>query len=511
MADGGVTLRRTWPQRVVVLAGVGLVVAALTGAWGVQTLYDGLAEVDRVAIPAEVLQTDTVPGEPVNFLLVGTDSAEGIDPADEIHIGREVDPRGRHNADSISILRLDPRSGQAWVMSIPRDLYVDIPGASTGRINSTLLIEGPETLIATVRETFGIEINHYVVLDFYGFREVVDELGGVPVWFEYPSRSRDQTGLQIVEPGCHVLDGVDALRYVRTRDYEQFIDGSWVQVGNSDFGRIERQQDFLVLTLDRAIQRGARNPRTLASLVEAGAQSVELDQALTVAELADLGGFFADFDPENLARFTPEVTTEYDGSRYLGEVLKPDVNEEIYAVFRGQAGGLAPSDVELDVVVSDATHLDEGADVDLLGTLGFLVHDAAALQTAAPTSVVLYPPGERPAAVQVARHLIPIPALVEDPDVEGVTLVLGDDHEQVAFFAPHAYDMAIAEIEERGQVPVPDLATAAVPGASSTSDGDAPASTPPTTTVGVDDRSDAATPTDTSGIIGRPPEGVTCT
>jgi LCP family protein required for cell wall assembly len=243
-------------------------------------------------------------------------------------------------------------------MSIPRDLYVDIPGASTGRINSTLLIEGPETLIATVRETFGIEINHYVVLDFYGFREVVDELGGVPVWFEYPSRSRDQTGLQIVEPGCHVLDGVDALRYVRTRDYEQFIDGSWVQVGNSDFGRIERQQDFLVLTLDRAIQRGARNPRTLASLVEAGAQSVELDQALTVAELADLGGFFADFDPENLARFTPEVTTEYDGSRYLGEVLKPDVNEEIYAVFRGQAGGLAPSDVELHVVVSDATHLD---------------------------------------------------------------------------------------------------------------------------------------------------------
>jgi hypothetical protein len=139
------------------------------------------------------------------------------------------------------------------------------------------------------------------------------------------------------------------------------------------------------------------------------------------------------------------------------------------------------------------------------------VHDAAALQTAAPTSVVLYPPGERPAAVQVARHLIPIPALVEDPDVEGVTLVLGDDHEQVVFFAPHAYDMAIAEIEERGQVPVPDLATAAVPGASSTSDGDAPASTPPTTTVGADDRSDAETPTDTSGIIGRPPEGVTCT
>ena len=87
-----------------------------------------------------------------------------------------------------------------------------------------------------------------------------------------------------------MLDGVDALRYVRARnDYQEFIDGEWVTTQARDFERIERQQDFLVLTIDRAIQRGARNPRTLASLVEAGAQSVELDQALTVAELADLG------------------------------------------------------------------------------------------------------------------------------------------------------------------------------------------------------------------------------
>ena len=498
-----------------VLAGIGLIGAALAGAWGVQTLYDGLADVERVAISGEVLRTDTVPGEPVNFLLVGTDSAEGIDPDDPIHIGREVDPRGRHNADSISILRLDPRSGQAWVMSVPRDLYVDVPGSGQQRINATLLIEGPETLIETVRETFGIEINHYVVLDFFGFREVVDELGGVPVWFDHPSRSREQTGLQVLEPGCHVLDGVDSLRYVRTRDYEQFVDGSWVQVGNSDFGRIERQQDFLVLTLDRAIQRGARNPRTLASLVEAGAQSVELDQALTVAELADLGGFFADFAPENLARFTPQVTTEYDGSRYLGEVLVPEVNEEIFAIFRGEAAGLTPADVELDVVVSDPVHLADGADVDLLHRLGFGVVDAAALADRAPTSVVLYPPGERPAAVEVARHLIPIPAVVEDPDLERVTLVLGDDHEQIAWFAAHDYDKAIAEIEELGEVPVPDLATSPVPGGSAEAFADDRPSTSatPSTTIAADVASDTELEptTDSTGIIGRPPAGETCT
>lgn len=509
VTDGGVVLRRTWPQRFVLLASVGVIAGALVAAWTVQTLYDGLVEVGRVPIGSDVLSTDTAPGEPVNILLVGTDSADGIDPDDPIHIGREVDPQGRHNADSISVLRLDPRSGQAWVMSIPRDLFVDVPDGPPSRINATLLTGGPSLLIRTIGETFDIEINHYVVLDFLAFREVVDKLGGVPVWFEHQTRSR-RSGLEILTPGCNVLDGTAALQYVRARtDYQEFIDGDWTRTASSDFDRIERQQDFLVLTIDRAFQRGARSPRVLASLVEAAARSVELDQAITIAEIADLGTSFTSFDGESLARFTPRVTTEYtrDGT-YIGEVLIPEENEELFAIFKGKADGLLRTDVGFDIVAS--SEIDLQNDADLLAGLGFVVGDVSLLDEPVDDSVVVHPPGERGAAVLVARHLIPIPAVVEVDDAEGLTLVLGTEHEQVAWLTGHRYDEAIEVIEERGDVDVPDLAASRPSVADGFDDPTATVDPDASTTVTSSTTTTVPATTTTTRITGRPPEGVTC-
>ena len=221
-----------------------VIVSAIAAAWLIGNISDAVSGFGRVEISGEVLITDTAKGDPVNFLLIGNDSALGIDPNDPIHIGREYDSRGTFNADSITLLRVDPISGQAWVLSIPRDLLTDhIPGAGKYRINAALLIGGPQTLVETITSQFDIEINHYVEINFLGFRQLVDVLNGVPVWFDHPTRDRN-TGLDIVEPGCHVLDGVSALAYVRSRSFEQFIDDRWVMVGNSDFGRIERQQDF---------------------------------------------------------------------------------------------------------------------------------------------------------------------------------------------------------------------------------------------------------------------------
>ena len=277
----------------------------------------------RVEFAADVLLTDTEPGEPVNFLLIGEDSAEGLDPDDPAAFAREVDPRGRFQADSITIVRVNPTTGQAWVLSLPRDLLVDDRGTER-KINSLLLVEGHELLVETITANFGITLNHYMSLDFLGFREVVDELDGIPVWFDNPARDinirgEPGSGLNIATAGCHVLDGEQALQYVRSRGYQELIDGEWEYIGRDDFGRVERQQDFLVLALERAIDRGARNPANLASLIAAAASSLVLDNDLTVAELVDVGEAFSNFNPDNLQRFELEVETIGSGREYVGE------------------------------------------------------------------------------------------------------------------------------------------------------------------------------------------------
>lgn len=505
MLPGDELLRRTWPQRLVMLAGLTVIVAALAATWWVQTIYDGLSSIGRVEIPGDILISDTVPGEPVNFLLVGTDSGDGLDPDDPINIGRDEDPRGHGFADTIAVLRLDPVSRQAWVLPIPRDLVVPVSGSSNQRINVAHLIGGPTTLLETVNDFFDIQINHYIRVDFLGFREIVDQIGGVPVWFPNPTKSV-ATGLNIAVAGCHVLDGADSLRYVRPRkDYSEFIDGEWVVTGNTDFERIQRQQDFLVLALDRAIQRGARDPRTMADLLQAGSQSVVLDGELTLAELKDLGESFSSFNSDNITRFALTVATRYtDDGVYVGEFLVDGVDTAALDVFRGVADAARPSEISFQVVGADLREL--SGDAGVLQDIGFDVVSQQQITTSVPHSVVIYPPGERASAEELARYLLPVPALVEDPVAARSTLVLGEDHQQVLFFFPQDIADTRAAIDALGSVDLPDLGDVAVTTTTAA----------PTTSASVESGTTLTTTaapivTSTTAIImGRPPEGQSC-
>jgi LCP family protein required for cell wall assembly len=500
---GTVVLRRTWPQRFVILFSLAIIAAALVVAWFINDVFLSISEVGRVQISGEILLTDTVPGEPVNFLLIGEDSAVGLDPDDPAAYARVVDPRNRFQADSITIVRVDPTSGQAWLLSTPRDLLIDDRGTQR-KINSLLLVEGPERLVEAITANFGITINHYMSLDFLGFRQVVDDLDGIPVWFDNPARDIG-SGLDIPTVGCSVLDGVQSLQYVRARKYQERIDGQWTTLGNSDFGRIERQQDFLVLALDRAITQGARNPTTLAGLIEAGATSIVLDSELSIAELIVVGEAFSDFSPENLQRLGLEVTTQYDTSHlYLGELLKPDRNEAIFDIFRGVSDLPAPGQVALDLYMSSEAAL--GPVTEQLEKIGFVVSGGFVVDVAEGASVVTYPPGELAAAETVARWLLPIPRLVEDPAATSISVVLGADHEQILVFFPHEIPKMRAGVAAgQNDSGIPDLSSAQ-PADTSTS---VPAtSAAVTTTVGPVD--DTPTPTTTLGIIGRPPEGQNC-
>ena len=375
-----VALRRTWPQRLVVLASIMVIVAAVASAQTVSYVEEVWEQVNRVRVVdtaqygRDLIRTDTEPGEPINLLLVGTDS--GVDAT-----GSEAAPQasGRRLADVIMLLRLDPRSRSAWALSIPRDLWAEIPGAQNNKINSAFFIGGAPLLVETVTSMFDVEINHYVQANFAGFQQVVDTLGGVPVWFPHPVRDHS-LALNIETPGCHVLGGEQALQYVRSRTYTEFIDGRWRITGGDDFSRIARQQDFLVLVLDRAVSRGARNPTTIASMIEAGAAFVAFDQYLTLGELVSLAQDFSDFNPENLQRLRLEVYTLFwpDG-RYKGEAAYEQANEPVLDVFRGAADSASPSEASLGVADFDESVAAAPAPAALgLATVGGPV-DAVAL------------------------------------------------------------------------------------------------------------------------------------
>ncbi len=491
-----VVLRRTWPQRLVAVMCLAVIAGAVTAALFVDTFYSRTEEViERIEFTGRrydgqpILRTGTAPGEPVNFLLVGTDSARGLDPGDPVLIDREVDEKGRSLADAIMLLRLDPVSGSAWVMSIPRDLWVDIPGAIDNKITSSLWIGGPELLVETVSTTFDVEINHYVQIDFLGFRGVVDALGGVPVWFPHPARDLG-SGLNILTPGCHVLDGVQSLQYVRGRRYQEQIDGRWVTTGGDDFRRIERQQDFLVLALDRAIDRGARSPSTLASLLEAGAGSVRLDVDLTLAELIDFGQSFSDFNPDNLHRYNLQLytLTRTDGT-YQGEAVVKGVNEPVLDVFRGTTDSVRPLEVALSLAGADADDLADAATV--LTSEDFVVSDQFELDSPLPETMVMHGPGDRAAALLTARFIDPIPYVMEVEEMTGVTVALGQDYRGILFLFQTPYGDLEAALAAKGPPSQTPTRLGSAPGVTATSP-----PPPPTTSAVV--------------ISGRAPQSESC-
>lgn len=220
--------------------------------------------------------------ERINVLLLGIDErAQWDEPA--------------WRTDTMMVLTLDPVNLEAGVLSIPRDLWVEIPGYTHNKINTAHYIGdfydhpggGPALAMDTVEQTLGIELDHYARVNFQAFVKMVDEIGGIDVYVEetiddplYPDANYGYDPLYI-EAGERHFDGELALKYARTR-----------HSGNGDFDRARRQQQVI-----KAILEKVRQPQVLARLigrapelykmVEASIQTdFKLDQMIALAGLA---------------------------------------------------------------------------------------------------------------------------------------------------------------------------------------------------------------------------------
>ncbi len=245
--------------------------------------------------------------ERINILVLGIDQREG-------------DPYAR--TDTMIIVSIDPKAKTVGMLSLPRDLWVSIPGYGEEKLNAAYIFGemdqrpggGIGLLQRTIRNNFGVQIHYYATVNFLGFEKIVDTLGGVTVDprypivdDEYPTETYGYVSIYF-PAGLQHLDGKQALRYARTRHQDL------------DFGRSQRQQEVILALRQQAIKGNLIN--NFYKLFDALSGSVKTDlKQDQIAQLANLGMGITD---DKITQYTLQDlltgAVAADGSQYLAPI-----------------------------------------------------------------------------------------------------------------------------------------------------------------------------------------------
>jgi LCP family protein required for cell wall assembly len=216
------------------------IVLLLVLAWVAFMVYTPLHAWQTVAkVDSTPSGTRPADSRGFNYLLVGSDSREGLTAGQrkEYHTGKDAGRR----TDSIILVHVPQDGGKPVLVSIPRDSYVPIPGHGSNKINASFSFGGPNLLVKTVEHVSDIHIDGYVEIGFAGFASVVDSVDGVRICV--PFHMNDPKAGINLKKGCQVLDGKNALGYVRARYSDP----------RGDIGRAERQRQFLGAIMKKAL------------------------------------------------------------------------------------------------------------------------------------------------------------------------------------------------------------------------------------------------------------------
>lgn len=206
------------------------------------------------------------------YLLVGSDSRENLTAAQRRQLGTGS-AEGRRT-DTILLLH-DSASGPTVLVSLPRDSYVPIPGRGQNKLNAAYAFGGPKLLVQTVEDVSGVRIDDYVEVGFGGFFQVVEAAGGVRICLKAPLK--DAQAHVNLPKGCQLLDGKQALGFVRARYSDP----------RGDLGRVERQQQFLRSMATRLTSPAVwANPVTATRTALAGGEAVSTDKSTGPVDLS---------------------------------------------------------------------------------------------------------------------------------------------------------------------------------------------------------------------------------
>lgn len=272
--------RRRWPWVLGALATLVVVALVLVGlyAGALARSYD---DNRRTVSAPNVTEGD---GGAVNVLLIGSDS-RGEDGASDMEGQR---------SDTMMVVHIPEDRSGVYVMSILRDLYVDIPGHGKDKVNSALSKGGYELTVDTVEELLDIEVNHLVEVDFQGFRGVTDALGGVAVC-NPTAFSSGVKGPSYFPRGEILLQDTAALRYVRERH----------AFANGDVTRVENQQRVVSGALDRFLSVDVlADPRRTMDVISTLSRHLTVDQGLDSRRVAGYGWDLRAMGGDDVRMFT---------------------------------------------------------------------------------------------------------------------------------------------------------------------------------------------------------------
>jgi LCP family protein required for cell wall assembly len=450
--------RHRWRRRGLYALSFVVLLAAL-GAGGLYVYASYRFDQIKKVHAKHLVSAPAAPDQPFNVLLVGSDSRAFVNDNNATQVnafGNEANAGGQRS-DVTMVARFDPAARTVTILSIPRDLWVDIPrdvGGISGmnRINAAYN-SGPDLLIQTIEQDLSIPINHYMSVDFPGFSGMVNALGGITL--DFPTAVKDQyTGLDVTTTGCQVVNGTVALQLVRSRHlYYMDSNGYWEYDGLSDFSRIQRQDAFFRAVLAK-VNASITNPFTINSFIGAAVGNLTIDDTLSQSELFHIAEDFRGLPPSHLVTETlPTIGYTTDGGASVLKMAQPYAQNMINAfnqigttpapaaVAAGQGQKKGATGTATPTTLPTETHSQVGVDVLNASTVDGIAHAAAAALGAqgfdvteignAPTllaagapSEILYGPTGQEAAVTLQSVLSGPLTLVPDSSLSGQNVSL---------------------------------------------------------------------------------------
>jgi LCP family protein required for cell wall assembly len=394
-------------------------------------------------IHAKHLVKQAAPGKPFNMLLVGSDSRAFVENATQIKAFGSASAEGGQRSDVTMIARFVPATKSITILSVPRDLWVDIPSNSSdisglNRINAAFN-SGPDLLVETIEKVLHIQINHYMSVGFQGFNGMVTALGGVTM--DFPTEVKDDyTGLNITTPGCQVVNGTVALQLVRSRHLQyKNSDGYWEYDGLSDFSRIQRQDAFFRAVLAK-VNTSLHNPFAINGFISAAVGNLTIDDTLSKTDLFHLATEFKGLQTSHLVTETlPTKGYVTDGGADVLLAAQPYADNMIKAF--NQIGLPKPKPKPPATKAPTLAHNLVDVQVFNANAVSGMAHDTAAALTSAgydvteigdapttfpagkPEEIWYGPTGEEAAHTLGASLLVPI-TYVSDPSLTGNTVAL---------------------------------------------------------------------------------------
>jgi len=443
--SGPASSLRTFASRFV----IALVVGTLLMTAAVRGVDDQIGrKIDR--IPKIPLITPRVPPGGANYLLIGSDTREFVSNDLERDAFGDPESESGKRSDTIMVVHVEPKAERTFIVSFPRDLWVNIPGHGMAKINAAYNYD-EQTVIDTLKQNFDIDIHHYIEINFKSFVDLVNSLGKVMVYVPYAARD-SYTYLDLPHPGCVELDGEQSLQWVRSRylEYQNPDTGRWVSADIiPDLGRIGRQQEFMRRLAGLAVQKSLANPFTANLVADRIVDGLHVDDAFDKDSVFALLDAFRTLNPDDTSALEMVTLPTKGGPSQAGQsVLYADTTNPAFDQIIGRLRTFdttprpapAPAEVRVRVVNASGREALAIAVTKQLKELGFVTVDAVETsRERIPGIDVRVAQDQRAKGNLLLRFIEPTAQLsVVPPSDVDVTLVLGKAFRAIAVPADSA-------------------------------------------------------------------------